>query len=162
MEAIRRLVREVGPTVPVLGFAAAPWTLASYMVEGRTKEGFATIKSFMYAAPRAFRELLARIAQATISYLQAQIQAGAAAVQLFDTWCGELNLRDYLDFALPAVQEIVSGLGKSVPVIYYTKASNHLLLPAADSSPDVFGVDFRGDFPEPPKNLGPTNALRGN
>src|SRR6202048_63270 len=76
MEAIRRLVREVGPTVPVLGFAAAPWTLASYMVEGRTKEGFATVKSFMYAEPRTFRELLARIAQATISYLQAQIQAG--------------------------------------------------------------------------------------
>src|SRR5580704_2466541 len=92
MEAIRRLVREVGPAVPVLGFAAAPWTLASYMVEGKTKEGFATVKSFMYAEPRTFRELLGRIAQATISYLQAQIHAGAAAVQLFDTWCGELNL----------------------------------------------------------------------
>src|SRR6266403_363420 len=94
MEAIRRLVREVGPTVPVLGFAAAPWTLASYMVEGKTKEGFATVKGFMYAEPRTFRELLGRISQATISYLQAQIRAGAAAVQLFDTWCGELNLRE--------------------------------------------------------------------
>src|SRR5258708_2248294 len=76
MEAIRRLVREVGPTVPVLGFAAAPWTLACYMVEGRTKEGFTRVKSFMYREPKAFRELLIRIAQATISYLQAQIAAG--------------------------------------------------------------------------------------
>jgi uroporphyrinogen decarboxylase len=162
MEAIRRLVREVGPAVPVLGFAAAPWTLASYMVEGKTKDGFATVKSFMYAEPRAFRELLARIAQATISYLQAQIQAGAAAVQLFDTWCGELNLRDYLEFALPAVQEIVSGLGKSVPVIYYTKASNHLLLAAADSGADVLSVDWRVDLRELRRALGPKIALQGN
>src|SRR5246500_4975398 len=145
MEAIRRLAREVGPTVPVFGFAAAPWTLASYMVEGCTGEGFGTVKGFMYAEPRLFRELLGRIAQATISYLQAQIRAGAAAVQLFDTWCGELNLRDYLDFALPAVQEIVSGLEKSVPIIYYTKASNHLLLAAADSGADALSVDLRVD-----------------
>src|ERR1700720_204438 len=162
MEAIRRLVREVGPTVPVLGFAAAPWTLASYMVEGKTKEGFATIKSLMYAEPRTFRELLGRIAQATVSYLRAQIRAGAAAVQLFDTWCGELNLRDYLDFALPAVQEIVSALGKCVPVIYYTKASNHLLLAAADSGADVLSVDWRVDLHELRKTLGPKIALQGN
>jgi len=162
MEAIRRLVREVGPAVPVLGFAAAPWTLASYMVEGKTKEGFATVKSFMYAEPRTFRELLSRIAQATISYLLAQIEAGAAAVQLFDTWCGELNLREYLDFALPAVQEIVSGLGKRVPVIYYTKASSHLLLAAADSGADVLSVDWRVDLRELRKTLGPKIALQGN
>jgi uroporphyrinogen decarboxylase len=162
MEAIRRLVREVGPAVPVLGFAAAPWTLASYMVEGKTKEGFATVKSFMYEEPRTFRELLSRIAQATISYLQAQIRAGAAAVQLFDTWCGELNLRDYLDFALPAVQEIVSGLEKSVPVIYYTKASSHLLLAAADSGADVLSVDWRVDLRELRRTLGPKIALQGN
>src|ERR1700738_572565 len=161
-DAIRRIVKEAGPEVPVLGFAAAPWTLACYMVEGRTREGFATVKSLMYADPRTFRELLGRIAQATISYLQAQIQAGAAAVQLFDTWCGELNLRDYLDFALPAVQEIVSGLGKSVPVIYYTKASNHLLLAAADSGADVLSVDWRVDLRELRKTLGPKIALQGN
>jgi len=162
MEAIRRLVREVGPTVPVLGFAAAPWTLACYMVEGRTSEGFATVKSFMYREPRAFRELLGRIAQATISYLRAQIAAGAAAVQLFDTWCGELNLREYLEYALPAIQEIVSGLGKAVPVIYYTKASNHLLLAAADSGADVLSVDWRADLRELRKALGPRIALQGN
>jgi uroporphyrinogen decarboxylase len=162
MEAIRRLVREVGPTVPVLGFAAAPWTLACYMVEGRTREGFTTVKSFLYREPKAFRELLSRIAQATISYLQAQIATGTAAVQLFDTWCGELNLREYLEFALPAMQEIVSSLGKAVPVIYYTKASNHLLLAAADSGADVLSVDWRVDLRELRKALGPRIALQGN
>src|SRR5260370_31379060 len=85
MEAIRRLVREVGPTVPVLGFAAAPWTLACYMVEGRTKEGFTTVKSFMYREPKAFLELLSRIAQATISYLQAQIAAGGWGLHIVAT-----------------------------------------------------------------------------
>ena len=116
-EAIRRIVKSVGPEVPVLGFAGAPWTLACYMVEGQAKEGFATVKSFLYSEPKVFRVLLHRIAQATIPYLKAQIAAGATAVQLFDTWCGELNLQDYEDFALPAVQEIISGLGGSVPVI---------------------------------------------
>src|SRR5262245_35582286 len=79
MDALRILSREAGPDVPVLGFAAAPWTLACYMVEGRTKEGFATVKSFMHSQPRVFRDLLHRIAQATIGYLKAQIAAGAAA-----------------------------------------------------------------------------------
>src|SRR5262249_15609465 len=83
METIRRLVREVGPEVPVLGFAAAPWTLACYMVEGRGKEGFPMVKSLLCAEPKIFRELLHRIAEATALYLQAQIGAGAAAVQLF-------------------------------------------------------------------------------
>src|SRR5260370_7628670 len=152
MEAIRRLVREVGPTVPVLGFAAAPWTLACYMVEGRTREGFATIKSLMYADPRTFRELLGRVAQSTTSYFQAQIRPGPATSHLFDTWCGELNLREYLDFALPAVQEIVSGLGKSVPVIYYTKACTHLLLAAAESRADALSVEWRVGLGELRKN----------
>src|SRR5882757_2447176 len=84
MEAIRRIVRTVGSDVPVLGFAAAPWTLACYMVEGKTKEGFATVKSFLYHEPKIFRVLLSKIARATIPYLQAQIAAGVSAVQLFD------------------------------------------------------------------------------
>jgi uroporphyrinogen decarboxylase len=161
-ETIRTLVREVGPAVPVLGFAAAPWTLACYMVEGRTNEGFATVKNFLYSEPKAFRELLRRIADATTLYLQSQIAAGAAAVQLFDTWCGELNLRDYLEFALPATQAIVSGLDKAAPVIYYTKGSNHLLLAAADSGADVLSVDWRADLRDLRNTLGPRVALQGN
>jgi uroporphyrinogen decarboxylase len=161
-EAIRRIVREVGGDVPVLGFAAAPWTLACYMVEGRASEGFASVKSFLYHEPRTFRQLLHRIAGATIPYLKAQIAAGAAAVQLFDTWCGELPLRDYEEFALPATQEIVSGLGGKVPVIYYTKASNHLLPAVALSGANVLSVDWRVNLRELRDALGPRVALQGN
>jgi uroporphyrinogen decarboxylase len=161
-EAIRRIVTEAGSDVPVLGFAAAPWTLACYMVEGRMKEGFATVKSFLYREPKIFRELLHRIAQATIPYLEAQIAAGATAVQLFDSWCGELNLRDYEEFALPATQEIISGLGGTVPVIYYTKASSHLLPAVARSGANVLSVDWRVNLRELRDELGPRIALQGN
>jgi uroporphyrinogen decarboxylase len=164
-EAIRRIAREVGPTVPILGFAAAPWTLACYMVEGRTKEGFATVKSFLLSEPATFRELLHRIAQATIPYLKAQIAAGATAVQLFDTWCGELALPDYEQFALPAVQKIISALASShpqTPVIYYTKASHHLLPAVARSGANVLSVDWRVDMRALREKLGPRIALQGN
>jgi uroporphyrinogen decarboxylase len=161
-EAIRRVAREVGPEVPVLGFAAAPWTLACYMVEGRTREGFATVKSFLLHEPATFRELLHRIAEATIPYLKAQIAAGAAAVQLFDTWCGELSLGDYQEFALPATQEIISSLDGSTPVIYYTKASHHLLPAVARSGANVLSVDWRVDMHALREKLGPQIALQGN
>jgi uroporphyrinogen decarboxylase len=164
-EAIRRIAREVGPTVPVLGFAAAPWTLACYMVEGRTKEGFATVKSFLLSEPAIFRDLLHRIAQATIPYLKAQIAAGAAAVQLFDTWCGELSLRDYEDFALPATQEIISALASATPqtpVIYYSKASHHLLPAVARTGANVLSVDWRVDMRALREKLGPRIAIQGN
>jgi uroporphyrinogen decarboxylase len=160
--AIRRIVKSTGPDVPVLGFAGAPWTLACYMVEGKAKEGFATVKSFLYDEPKTFRELLHRIAQATIPYLKAQIAAGASAVQLFDTWCGELNLQDYEDFALPAVQEIIEGLGAAVPVIYYSKSSQHLLPAVARSGANVLSVDWRIDLAEIRTMLGPKMALQGN
>src|SRR5882724_1178588 len=162
MEAIRRIVREVGPTVPVLGFAAAPWTLACYMVEGRTREGFATVKNFLYHDPGAFERLLFKIAQATVGYLKAQIAAGAAAVQLFDTWCGELSLPDYETHALPAVREIITRIDNEVPVIYYTKASHHLLPAVARSGADVLSVDWRISLREARETLGSRIALQGN
>ncbi|HKW31975.1 MAG TPA: uroporphyrinogen decarboxylase [Candidatus Acidoferrum sp.] len=161
-EAIRRIVKSVGPEVPVLGFAGAPWTLACYMVEGKTREGFATVKEFLYREPKTFRELLHRIALATIPYLKAQIVAGAAAVQLFDTWCGELNLQDYQEAALPAVQEVVSELSSSVPVVYYTKASQHLLPAAARSGANVLSVDWRVGLGQVRGEIGPRIALQGN
>ncbi len=165
-DAIRLIVKSIGPDVPVLGFAAAPWTLACYMVEGKTKEGFATVKSFLYHEPETFRLLLNKIAQATIPYLRAQIDAGACAVQLFDTWCGELNLEDYENFALPAVQEVIagvsSGIGGKVPVIYYTKASNHLMPAVARAGATVLSVDWRIDLAALRKTLGPKIALQGN
>ena len=165
-EAIRRIVKSAGPEVPVLGFAAAPWTLACYMAEGKTKEGFSTVKSFLYHEPETFRQLLSKIAQATAPYLRAQIDAGACAVQLFDTWCGELNLEDYENFALPAVQQVISGIrsgnGGKVPVIYYTKASHHLMPAVARAGANVLSVDWRVDLAALRKTLGPKIALQGN
>jgi uroporphyrinogen decarboxylase len=161
-EAIRRIVKSVGPEVPVLGFAGAPWTLACYMVEGKATEGFATAKRFLYHEPKTFRELLRRIALATIPYVKAQIAAGATAVQLFDTWCGALDLQDYREFALPAVQEVVAGISGSAPVIYYSKASRHLLAAAARSGANALSVDWRVDLAGFRKAIGPSIALQGN
>lgn len=162
MAALRILSHEAGPNVPVLGFAAAPWTLACYMVEGRTNEGFATAKGFLHSEPRAFRDLLDRIARATIGYLKAQIAAGAAAVQLFDTWSGELTLADYQAFALPALQKIIREVNGSAPVIYYTKASHHLLPAVIESGANVLSVDWRVDLAELRKLAGPRVAIQGN
>jgi uroporphyrinogen decarboxylase len=162
MEALRRTVKYAGPDVPVLGFAASPWTLACYMVEGKTKEGFATVKHFLYRDPTVFRELLRRVAQATIFYLKGQIQAGVTAVQLFDTWCGELNLQDYTEFVLPTVQEVISSLGNAVPVIYYTKASHHLLPAVVKAGATVLSVDWRVPLSELRELAGPRVALQGN
>jgi uroporphyrinogen decarboxylase len=164
-EAIRRITRELGPSVPVLGFAAAPWTLACYMVEGRTSDSFAIVKTFLRSDPAAFRALLDRIAQATIPYLQAQAAAGASAVQLFDTWCGELALPEYESFALPTVQQIIAALHSShpqTPVIYYAKASHHLLPAIARSGANVLSVDWRIDLATLRGQLGPRVALQGN
>jgi len=162
MEALRRTVKQVGPDVPVLGFAASPWTLACYMVEGRAHEGFPAVKRFLYGEPKLFRELLHRIAEATILYLKGQIKAGVAAVQLFDTWSGELDLHDYSEFVLPAVQEIISGLGTAVPVIYYTKASHHLLPAVIRSGANVLSVDWRVSLDDLRALAGPRVALQGN
>jgi uroporphyrinogen decarboxylase len=162
MEALRRTVKAAGPDVPVLGFAASPWTLACYMVEGKTKEGFAGVKSFLYSEPKVFRELLQKIAQATVLYLKAQIAAGVSAVQLFDTWCGELNFQDYTEYVLPVVQQVISQLGKAVPVIYYTKASHHLLHSVVKAGADVLSVDWRVPLAELRKLAGPNVAIQGN
>ncbi|MBS1866681.1 MAG: uroporphyrinogen decarboxylase, partial [Acidobacteria bacterium] len=133
-----------------------------YMVEGRTKEGFAVVKSFLHREPATFRDLLHRISQATIGYLKAQIAAGATAVQLFDTWSGELSLTDYQQFALPAVQEIISGVAGLAPVIYYTKASHHLLPAVVQSGANVLSVDWRVDLAALRKLAGPNVGVQGN
>lgn len=162
-ETIRQLCRELGPQVPVIGFAAAPWTLACYMVEGRAKDGFPEVKKLMYQEPHLFRALLEKIARNTAGYLRAQIAAGATAVQVFDTWVGELSRRDYEEFALPATQLLIAELGAgAVPVILYTKASGHLLRSAAQAGADVLSVDWRVDLAELRQQLGDRVALQGN
>jgi uroporphyrinogen decarboxylase len=164
MEAIRGLVRELGPDVPVLGFAGAPWTMACYMVDGKHgKDGFPAAKAMLYSDPELFRNLLERIAHATALYLRAQIAAGVSAVQLFDTWVGELTLDQYREFALPATQLLIEEMGAGdTPVILYTKASSHLLGAASESGTNVLSVDWRVDLATVRELVGQGIALQGN
>jgi uroporphyrinogen decarboxylase len=162
-DTIRLLARELGPDVPVLGFAAAPWTLACYLVDGRGSGGFPATKSMMYSEPSLFRRLLEKTARATAAYLKAQISAGAAAVQIFDTWAGELALEQYREFSLPATQQLIRELNAgATPVILYSKAANHLLDAAAESGANVLSVDWRVDMAEARRAIGQNIALQGN
>lgn len=164
-DALRQLRRALDPEVPVLGFAGAPWTLACYMVEGRSKDGFPSAKQFLFREPDTFARLLDTIAANTTRYLSAQISAGASAVQLFDTWAGELTLTDFRAAALPATQRIirdVKAAHPSVPVILYSKGTSHLLDALAETGADVLSLDWRIDLAEARRRLGPRFALQGN
>jgi uroporphyrinogen decarboxylase len=162
-DAIRTICRAVGPDVPVIGFAAAPWTLACYMIEGRTRGDISVAKQMLRQEPEVLQELLARIAPATVSYLQSQIAAGAAVVQLFDTWAGELSPSEYDAFELPATQKVFEGLAKSgIPKILFAKGSAPILTSLAKSGADVLSVDSRTDLADARRILGPRIALQGN
>jgi uroporphyrinogen decarboxylase len=162
-DAIREIVRHAGPDVPVLGFAAAPWTLACYMIEGRTRGDVSTAKALMYAEPALLRDLLSKTATETANYLRSQIEAGAAAVQLFDTWAGELSAEEFEAFELPAIQQVIQELrAGATPVIYYSKASAHFLQLLGQTGADVISVDWRIPLEHARAQLGPHIALQGN
>jgi uroporphyrinogen decarboxylase len=162
-DAIRLLCRSLGTDVPVIGFAAAPWTLACYLVQGGSREGFPAAKAMLWGEPRTLRKLLEKIARATASYLKAQIAAGAAAVQLFDTWAGELDAPAYGDFELPATQLLIEALAPGdTPVILFSKASNHLLTSLLRTGANVLGVDWRLDLAHLREKCGERIALQGN
>jgi uroporphyrinogen decarboxylase len=162
-DAIRLLRTALGPDVPVLGFAGAPWTLACYLVQGGSREGFPAAKAMLRNDPRAFRKLLEKIARATARYLKAQIAAGASAVQLFDTWAGELDAATYRDFELPATQLLIEELaGGETPVILFSKASNHLLNSLMRTGASVLSVDWRVDLAQLREKLGDRIAVQGN
>ena len=162
-DAIRAICKEAGPTVPVIGFAAAPWTLACYMIEGRTRGDISHAKQMLRDEPETVRELLVRIARATAAYLKSQIAAGAAVIQLFDTWAGELSEAEYAAFELPATQLVYELLAtENIPKILYAKGSQHLLRHLGQSGANVISVDWRIDLAEARKILGPHLALQGN
>ena len=163
-DTLRTLSRSV-TDVPVLGFAGAPWTLACYMVEGKSKDGFPAVKQFLYREPSAFRSLLSRIADNTARYLNAQISAGASAVQLFDTWAGELSLDEYRAIALPATQQVIRQVKSAhpdTPVILYSKATSHLLDALGETGADVLSLDWRVPLGEARRRFGHRMALQGN
>jgi uroporphyrinogen decarboxylase len=162
-DTIAMLCRALGPEVPVLGFAAAPWTLACYLIEGRAQHGFPAAKAMLGAEPHVVRLLLEKIARATARYLKAQIAAGAAAVQLFDTWAGELSKASYREYELPATQLLLRELNAGdAPVILFSKGTRHILEELAETGADVLSVDWRVDLRAAQKLLGRRVALQGN
>lgn len=162
-DAIRAICKEAGPDVPVIGFAAAPWTLACYMIEGQTRGDISRAKEMLRTEPQMVRELLERIARATARYLKSQIAAGAAVIQLFDTWAGELTRAEYDAFELPATKMVYDLLGHpEVPKILFAKGSAHLLESLAQSGANVISVDWRTDLAEARRTLGGKIALQGN
>src|SRR4051812_9679894 len=141
--AVRELVSELGPT-PLIGFAGAPFTLASYLVEGGPSRDHAKTKALMHGRPELWHALLARLAVIARDFLQVQIAAGAAAVQLFDSWAGALSLADYREFVLPHSQAVLQPLAGTVPRIHFGVGTGELLAAMREAGADVIGVDWRG------------------
>jgi uroporphyrinogen decarboxylase len=161
-EAIRAIRRAAGPSVPVIGFAAAPWTLACYMIEGQTRGDVSMAKRMLADQPALVRELTERIAAATARYLESQIAAGASAVQLFDTWASELSPREYSELELPATRSIFDALAAGLPRILFARGSARILSAMASTGADVLSVDWNTDLAQARRELGQKIALQGN
>jgi uroporphyrinogen decarboxylase len=165
--AVRQLVAELGAT-PLIGFAGAPFTLATYLIEGGPSKEHARTKAFMYAEPEAWSRLLDRLAVSAATFLRAQVDAGASAVQLFDSWAGVLSAADYADRVLPHSRAVFDGLGerdpggRDVPRIHFGVGTGELLPLIGDAGADVVGVDWRVPLDEAARRVGPTRSLQGN
>lgn len=159
--AVRRLVAELGST-PLIGFAGAPFTLASYLIEGGPSRNHERTKAFMRSQPEAWHELLSRLATVSGTFLKVQIDAGASAVQLFDSWVGALSLRDYETFVRPHSAAIFQSLGDMVPKIHFGLGTHLLLKSMATAGADVIGVDWRLPLDQASELVGPSFAVQGN
>lgn len=167
MDAVRTIRRELDGRVPLIGFSGSPWTLATYMIEGGSTKNFALSKGMMFDQPALMHALLGKLADSVTGYLNAQIAAGAQAVQIFDTWGGTLTPRDYKAFSLDYMQRIVNGLtreadGRKVPVILFTKGGGQWLEAMADTGADALGLDWTTDIGEARERVGHRVALQGN
>jgi uroporphyrinogen decarboxylase len=159
--AIRSLVRELGAT-PLIGFAGAPFTLASYLVEGGPSRDHSRTKALMHGRPDLWHALLERLAVIARDFLQVQIKAGVAAVQLFDSWAGALSLADYTRFVLPHSRAVLEPLGDAVPRIHFGVGTGELLAAMRAAGADVVGVDWRVPLDEAARRLGAGAVVQGN
>lgn len=167
MNAVSTIRKALNGRVPLIGFSGSPWTLATYMVEGGSSKTFSIIKAMMYDQPATLHHILDVLADSVIEYLNAQIEAGAQAVQIFDTWGGVLTPRDYKEFSLNYMAKIVNGLkrehdGVKVPVILFTKGGGQWLEAMADTGADALGLDWTTDIDDARRRVGDRVAIQGN
>jgi uroporphyrinogen decarboxylase len=149
--------------VPLIGFCGAPWTLAAYMIEGKTSRGFEKAKSALFSDEGFAHALLTKITDSLIAYLNMQLQAGAQALQIFDSWAGALGPEDYAKFGAPYIARLIAGLKRDgQPVIVFGVETGELLQQLARTGADVVGVDWRVPLDEARKRVGPNVALQGN
>ncbi|WP_432090966.1 uroporphyrinogen decarboxylase [Streptomyces sp. NRRL F-5630] len=161
-EAVGLLTAELGAT-PLIGFAGAPFTLASYLVEGGPSRNHERTKALMYGQPELWAQLLDRLADITTGFLKVQIEAGASAVQLFDSWVGALSPADYRRYVRPASAKVLAGVaGYGVPRIHFGVGTGELLHDLGEAGADVVGVDWRVPLDEAAPRVGPGKALQGN
>jgi uroporphyrinogen decarboxylase len=162
-DAIRLINHALQGRIPLLGFSGAPYTLASYMIEGETSKNFYGIKRRLFEAPKLLHALLDKLADTVTAYLNAQIAAGAHAVQLFDTWAGALSPTEYAEFAFPYTQRVITGLSRELtPVILYVNGGGDYLERMAETGADVLSLDWRVDIGEARRRIGHKVALQGN
>ncbi len=167
MDAVRTIRRALNGRVPLIGFSGSPWTLAAYMVEGEGSRDFSRAKAMMFDRPELMARLLDKLVLAVAAYLNGQIQAGAQAVMLFDTWGGLLTPQDYLRFSLEPMQKVIGLLqreneGRRVPVVLFTKGGGQWLEAMAESGADALGLDWTTDIGEARQRVGDRAALQGN
>jgi uroporphyrinogen decarboxylase len=161
IEAVRMLVKELA--VPLIGFAGAPFTIASYFVEGGPSRDYTRTKALMHGEPALWRQLLDRLADLSLASLRAQVEAGAAAVQLFDSWAGALGPDEYESHVLPASRRIFEGLADlGVPRIHFGVGTGELLGLMAEAGADVVGVDWRVPIDQAWRRIGSDRAVQGN
>jgi uroporphyrinogen decarboxylase len=162
LDILSTLRRSVGESAALLGFAGAPWTLASYLVEGGSSRTFTAIKAMISRDPHALRALLTKLSRMVEQYLDAQLEAGADAVQLFDTWAGELSPAEYAEFALPYARDAISRIRRrGKPVIYFVNGVSGILEAAAQTGADVLSIDWRCRLDEARRRV-PGKPLQGN
>ena len=163
LEAVRLLRRELDGGTPLIGFAGAPFTLASYMIEGGPSKDFRLTKNMMRAAPALWDRLLGKLSVVIADFLQAQVAAGAQAVQLFDSWVGALSREDYERFAQPYSRRVLRAAARTgVPVIHFGTGTGPFLESFRDAGGSVVGVDWRTPMGEARKRIGPGRAVQGN
>lgn len=162
-EAIRMLRKELSQRIPLIGFSGAPYTLATYMIEGETSRNFNSIKKWMYRSPALLHQLLEKVTKTVIAYVNAQVESGAEAIQIFDTWAGALAGDEYETFSFPYTRQVIDQIRKTgVPAILYINGGGLLLDDMVATGADVISLDWRSDIRKVREKIGERVALQGN